>query len=91
MRSFRELVLSVTLILPLLATRLQQGRVLFFFFVDSSVENGNNNSLVTLARANYRPYGINFPKGASSGFTNGRTYVDAPGRIIFMICEKHRT
>jgi len=32
MRSFRELVLSVTLILPLLATRLQQGRVLFFFF-----------------------------------------------------------
>ncbi|KAJ0712538.1 putative triacylglycerol lipase [Helianthus annuus] len=51
----------------------------FFIFGDSLVDNGNNNGLVTLARANYRPYGIDFPLGASGRFTNGRTFVDALG------------
>lgn len=49
----------------------------FFIFGDSLVDNGNNNRLATLARANYRPYGIDFPLGATGRFTNGRTYVDA--------------
>lgn len=51
----------------------------FFIFGDSLVDNGNNNGLLTLARANYRPYGIDFPQGASGRFTNGRTFVDALG------------
>lgn len=51
----------------------------FFIFGDSLVDNGNNNGLLTLARANYRPYGIDFPQGTSGRFTNGRTFVDALG------------
>jgi len=53
----------------------------FFIFGDSLVDNGNNNGILTLARANYRPYGIDFPGGATGRFTNGRTYVDALGII----------
>jgi len=90
MRSFKELVLSVTLILLYIISYTATARPCPFCF--RGFIGGNNNSLVTLlGQINYRPYGINFPKGASSGFTNGRTYVDASGRIIFMICEKHRT
>ncbi|XP_076956520.1 GDSL esterase/lipase At1g33811-like [Bidens hawaiensis] len=54
----------------------------FFIFGDSLVDNGNNNGLVTLARANYRPYGIDFPQGASGRFTNGRTFVDALAQLL---------
>ncbi|KAK2982898.1 hypothetical protein RJ640_003554 [Escallonia rubra] len=48
----------------------------FFIFGDSLVDNGNNNAIITLARANYRPYGIDFPQGTTCRFTNGRTFVD---------------
>ena len=51
----------------------------FFIFGDSLVDNGNNNGLLTLARANYGPYGIDFPQGATGRFTNGRTFVDVLG------------
>ncbi|KAK4477536.1 hypothetical protein RD792_016765 [Penstemon davidsonii] len=37
---------------------------------------GNNNLLPTLAKANYSPYGMNFDKGPTGRFTNGRTVVD---------------
>jgi hypothetical protein len=42
------------------------------------VDNGNNNGILSLARANYRPYGVDFPDGAAppGRFTNGRTMVD---------------
>lgn len=89
MRSFgADSVLSVTLILVLSAARAfaqpQRGLVPgFFIFGDSLVDNGNNNRLITLARANYRPYGIDFPQGSTGRFTNGRTYVDALGRFLF--------
>jgi len=49
------------------------------------VDNGNNNGILTLARANYRPYGIDFPGGATGRFTNGRTYVDALGIILYFL------
>uniref|UniRef100_A0A6N2KAG1 SGNH hydrolase-type esterase domain-containing protein n=1 Tax=Salix viminalis TaxID=40686 RepID=A0A6N2KAG1_SALVM len=45
----------------------------FFIFGDSLADNGNNNNLVTAAKANYRPYGIDFPDGTTGRFTNGRT------------------
>ncbi|KAH7568290.1 hypothetical protein JRO89_XS07G0272300 [Xanthoceras sorbifolium] len=54
----------------------------FFIFGDSLVDNGNNNRILTLARSNYRPYGIDFPEGATGRFTNGRTYVDALAQLL---------
>ncbi|CAN0905398.1 GDSL esterase/lipase At1g33811 [Linum grandiflorum] len=54
----------------------------FFIFGDSLVDNGNNNGMLTLARANYRPYGIDFPLGPTGRFTNGQTYVDALSRLL---------
>lgn len=53
----------------------------FFIFGDSLVDNGNNNGMLTLARANYMPYGVDFPQGVTGRFTNGRTYVDILGRF----------
>ncbi|CAL8997711.1 unnamed protein product [Prunus brigantina] len=54
----------------------------FFIFGDSLVDNGNNNGIVTLARANYRPYGVDFPQGVTGRFTNGRTYVDVLAQLL---------
>lgn len=51
----------------------------FFIFGDSLIDNGNNNDMLTLARADYSPYGIDFPQGATGRFTNGRTFVDILG------------
>ena len=48
----------------------------YFIFGDSLVDNGNNNDILSLARANYRPYGIDFREGPPGRFTNGRTMVD---------------
>ncbi|KAM3693937.1 hypothetical protein ACJW31_07G022900 [Castanea mollissima] len=48
----------------------------FFIFGDSLSDNGNNNNLVTKAKANYQPYGIDFPWGPTGRFTNGRNLVD---------------
>ncbi|KAL5068547.1 hypothetical protein RYX36_019434, partial [Vicia faba] len=39
----------------------------FFVFGDSLVDNGNNNFLVTLARADAPPYGIDYPTGRPTG------------------------
>ncbi|KAL5671457.1 hypothetical protein ACJX0J_015763, partial [Zea mays] len=47
-----------------------------YVFGDSLVDNGNNNNILSLARANYRPYGIDFYEGPPGRFTNGRTMVD---------------
>ncbi|XP_047176148.1 GDSL esterase/lipase At2g03980-like [Vigna umbellata] len=47
-----------------------------YLFGDSSIDNGNNNLLPTLARANFFPYGIDFPRGSTGRFTNGKTIAD---------------
>ncbi|VAH79287.1 unnamed protein product [Triticum turgidum subsp. durum] len=47
----------------------------YFVFGDSLVDNGNNNDIASLARANYPPYGIDFPGGATGRFT----YINAYG------------
>ncbi|CAN1329536.1 GDSL esterase/lipase At5g45670 [Linum perenne] len=47
-----------------------------FVFGDSLNDCGNNNNLDTKAKANYKPYGIDDPKGATGRFTNGRTVID---------------
>ncbi|KAI4389376.1 hypothetical protein MLD38_001608 [Melastoma candidum] len=53
-----------------------------FVFGSSLVDNGNNNDLLTLAKANYTPYGIDFPLGPSGRFTNGKNIVDLLGEYL---------
>ncbi|GAB4828009.1 GDSL esterase/lipase 7 [Ancistrocladus abbreviatus] len=46
-----------------------------FIFGDSLIDNGNNNYMLTAARANYLPYGID-SGGPTGRFCNGLTVVD---------------
>lgn len=49
----------------------------FFVFGDSLVDSGNNNYLVTTARADSPPYGIDYPTGRPTGrFSNGLNLPD---------------
>ncbi|KAL3630972.1 hypothetical protein CASFOL_023956 [Castilleja foliolosa] len=49
----------------------------FFVFGDSLVDNGNNNYLVTTARADSPPYGIDYPTHRPTGrFSNGLNIPD---------------
>lgn len=58
----------------------------FFIFGDSIVDNGNNNNLVTLAKSNFLPYGIDTPTCTPTGrFTNNRTIVDITGHSLPLI------
>lgn len=61
----------------------------FFIFGDSLVDNGNNNDMLTLARADYSPYGVDFPQGATGRFTNGRTFVDVLGTKWLALLHLH--
>ncbi|KAF5467644.1 hypothetical protein F2P56_011876, partial [Juglans regia] len=52
----------------------------FFIFGSSLVDNGNNNYLQnSIAKADYLPYGIDFPLGPTGRFTNGKNVVDLLG------------
>lgn len=53
----------------------------YFIFGDSLVDNGNNNNIQSLARANYLPYGIDFSDGPTGRFSNGKTTVDVIGEL----------
>lgn len=46
------------------------------------MDNGNNNFLHNMAKADYSPYGIDFPLGPSGRFTNGRNVVDLLGEFL---------
>ncbi|KAL6988969.1 hypothetical protein U1Q18_014719, partial [Sarracenia purpurea var. burkii] len=49
----------------------------FFVFGDSLVDSGNNNFLVTTARADAPPYGIDYPTRRPTGrFSNGLNIPD---------------
>lgn len=49
----------------------------FFVFGDSLVDNGNNNYLITSARADAPPYGIDYPGHRPTGrFSNGLNIPD---------------
>ncbi|CAL5387578.1 unnamed protein product [Camellia sinensis] len=51
-----------------------------FVFGSSLVDNGNNNYLQeSMAKADYLPYGIDFPLGPSGRFTNGKNVIDLLG------------
>ena len=51
----------------------------YFIFGDSFAANGNDNGLDTF-KANYLPYGIDFPGGSTGRFSNGKTTVDFIGQ-----------
>jgi phospholipase/lecithinase/hemolysin len=51
-----------------------------FVFGDSLSDNGNNNNILTNAKANYVPYGVDFPNGVTGRFTNGPTTIDYIGK-----------
>lgn len=61
----------------------------FFIFGDSIVDSGNNNNLVTLAKSNFLPYGIDTPNRRPTGrFTNNRTIVDITGHSLPLIINQ---
>jgi hypothetical protein len=54
-----------------------------FMFGDSMVDPGNNNHRITEAKANFPPYGQDFPGGKATGrFSNGKV----PGDMLGMLC-----
>ncbi|KAK0590875.1 hypothetical protein LWI29_032742 [Acer saccharum] len=54
----------------------------YFIFGASLYDNGNNNAFVTAARANYPPYGIDFRRGPTGRFTNGRNTADIIAELL---------
>ncbi|KAL6345158.1 hypothetical protein AAG906_013642 [Vitis piasezkii] len=55
----------------------------FFVFGDSLVDSGNNNYLVTSARADSPPYGIDYPTHRATGrFSNGLNIPDIISQTI---------
>lgn len=59
----------------------------YFIFGDSLSDAGNNNKRYTLAKVNYKPYGIDFPKGPTGRFSNGRTMHDVIGLCLLLITK----
>ncbi|XP_051199668.1 GDSL esterase/lipase At1g29670 [Lolium perenne] len=57
-----------------------------FVFGSSLVDNGNNNFLngSRAVRADYLPYGVDFPLGPTGRFSNGRNTIDALGELLLL-------
>ncbi|CAI9094560.1 OLC1v1030320C1 [Oldenlandia corymbosa var. corymbosa] len=55
-----------------------------FVFGDSIVDVGNNNYIVSLAKANYPPHGVDLGR-ATGRFTNGKTIADIVGEELGFI------
>ncbi len=67
--------IAATLVL-LVPPPLAEARA-FFVFGDSLVDSGNNNYLLTTARADSPPYGIDYPTRSPTGrFSNGLNFPD---------------
>ena len=54
-----------------------------YVFGDSLFDSGNNNLLPTVSKANFKPYGVDFAKGDTGRFTNGRLVPDFIGIVQF--------
>ncbi|PHU02776.1 GDSL esterase/lipase [Capsicum chinense] len=52
-----------------------------FAFGDSLIDSGNNNQLLSFAKANYFPYGIDFG-GPTGRFSNGYTVLDQIAKLL---------
>ncbi|KAM7269803.1 hypothetical protein ACFE04_025300 [Oxalis oulophora] len=78
------LLLCLVIIAPNVFITQVEGRA-FFVFGDSLVDNGNNNYLVTAARADAPPYGIDYPTHQPTGrFSNGFNIPDLISQEIGM-------
>ncbi|XP_076940982.1 GDSL esterase/lipase At2g19050-like [Bidens hawaiensis] len=87
----RNLILLTSALLLIGLTRVETAAVgtvagsprvpCYFVFGDSLVDCGNNNDIETSAKANYPPYGMDFPTGVNGRFTNGRTIADLIGQL----------
>lgn len=53
-----------------------------FIMGDSLFDNGNNNILLTLAKTNYLPYGIDYPRGPTGRFSNGKNVPDFLAELL---------
>ncbi|KAM7521778.1 hypothetical protein LguiA_011680 [Lonicera macranthoides] len=74
--SFAILAVALTLVMGSGAPRAEAARA-FFVFGDSLVDSGNNNYLLTSARADSPPYGIDYPTHRATGrFSNGLNIPD---------------
>ncbi|XP_052211054.1 GDSL esterase/lipase At4g28780 [Diospyros lotus] len=74
--AFLAVAITVVSVLSTKAPRAEAARA-FFVFGDSLVDNGNNNYLVTSARADSPPYGIDYPTHRPTGrFSNGLNIPD---------------
>lgn len=70
-------VFVVVSLLLLVVVPKAHGARAFFVFGDSLVDNGNNNYLLTSARADSPPYGIDYPTHRPTGrFSNGLNIPD---------------
>ncbi|KAL5062120.1 hypothetical protein RYX36_023857 [Vicia faba] len=59
----------------------------YFIFGDSLVDNGNNNQLTSIVKANYAPYRIDFPGGPTGRFSNGKTFVNVIAEQLGFNCH----
>ncbi|CAA2964716.1 GDSL esterase lipase At4g28780-like [Olea europaea subsp. europaea] len=76
-KSFTILVVCLAMIMISIVAPPVEGARAFFVFGDSLVDNGNNNYLVTYARADSPPYGIDYPSHRPTGrFSNGYNIPD---------------
>ncbi|EOA20881.1 hypothetical protein CARUB_v10001218mg [Capsella rubella] len=74
--------MSMFLVLVMSGPIVVEGRA-FFVFGDSLVDSGNNNYLVTTARADSLPYGVDFPTRRPTGrFSNGLNIPDLISEAI---------
>ncbi|KAG5056230.1 hypothetical protein JHK85_008740 [Glycine max] len=72
--------LVISLVVALGSVSAQPTRA-FFVFGDSLVDSGNNDFLVTTARADAPPYGIDYPTHRPTGrFSNGLNIPDLINR-----------
>lgn len=80
------LVIGFTHIATILVVGIGTPRVpCYFIFGDSLVDCGNNNDLETAAKANYEPYGMDFPTGVNGRFTNGLNVADLIGIFCYLV------
>lgn len=87
--SFSSSMINVAALLIILAvaSKIPQAEArAFFVFGDSLVDNGNNNYLLTSARADSPPYGIDYPTHRPTGrFSNGLNIPDIISTYYLMI------
>ncbi|GFS38419.1 GDSL-like Lipase/Acylhydrolase superfamily protein [Actinidia rufa] len=75
--------------------KIEDAKIKGMFVLGSSlVDNGNNNFLqVSMAKADYSPYGIDFPLGPSGRFTYGKNMIDLLGdqlKLSFLYSSCHQ-